>query len=175
MQGLTGYDTLFNLKSKSDPNTKRDTELYQYLMESIAFAQAAKQVGINVLNIYSGSFPLYVTGILEGTGHQWRPLTLEPLSVDDGVKLLSAKHPPLADKMNTGPFKQMLSHLGNIPGFWKVLSEIIGKKINLTFDANTLADLNEQLISKVKRKVPTREVINSIICRSIASLAQNVT
>lgn len=118
-------------------------------MESIIFAQTAKEFGIHVLNIYSGTFRLNVTSILEATGHRWRPLKFDPLTVDDGLQLLAAKHPNLAQKMKSDVFKQVLSHHGNVPRIWRAFSEVIGKEVNPSIDPTNLADLNEKLKTEV--------------------------
>lgn len=149
MQFLTSYNTLLDLSVHPNQDKKRATLLYQYLMESISFAQVAKEFGIHVLNIYTGTFLLNMTSILQATGHRWRPLKFDPLTLDDGLHLLSTKHPNLDQKMKGDLFKQVLSHLGNVPRIWRVFSQIIAREKNPCLDPTNLADLNEKLKAEV--------------------------
>jgi hypothetical protein len=167
MQFLTSYNTLLDLSVNPNQDKKRATLLYQYLMESIIFAQTAKEFGIHVLNIYSGTFRLNVTSILEATGHRWRPLKFDPLTVDDGLQLLAAKHPNLAQKMKSDVFKQVLSHHGNVPRIWRAFSEVIGKEVNPSIDPTNLADLNEKLKTEVKNIYGRSDKFNLLLLLAI--------
>jgi hypothetical protein len=148
-QFLTDYKLLLDLKTKPDPAAKQATVLYQYLKESLRFAQTAKEFEIHVLNIYTGTFPLNSTPIITAAEHYWRPLSSDSLTLDDGIQLLASKHPTLADKMNTDVFRRVLAHQGNIPRIWRVFSQLIDELNDPVFDDKELAAFHSKILERV--------------------------
>ena len=106
-------------------NSAENKEVYQYLMEAISFAKSAKAFGFYVINIFTGTHCLNAINVLSANNCRWRPLLLEPLTVENGISLLADVHPELASDMQTKAFKHFLLQLGNIPGLWREFSVII--------------------------------------------------
>ena len=165
MQALTDYRELLKLIGDgSDEQLKTSMLLYQYVTNTLEFAKTAKHHGINVLNIYSGTYRLNNTSILDNA-YQWRPLRLDPLTVDDGLHLLSAKHPTLAEDMKSREFKHVVLHLGNIPRIWRIFSEIITTQNVVTLDTYHIVLLEEHLMERVSTRC-----INHVLCNHCNNL-----
>ena len=118
MQMLTDANELTQL----DDGNRKKNKVYQYVVSAMDFALAAAGHNVAVFNLFTGTFPLNSTSLLAPTIYQWNPVTFNPLTPSDGIKLLKSQHPSLKETLEADNIVTLLELFGNVPRVWELFS-----------------------------------------------------